>query len=67
MSDDLPDQFVVQRKADTSVYHTEHCIAIDRTSVDEATPISDETVEWHDLDLCSYCDPSTEIATVVNE
>jgi hypothetical protein len=52
---DLPDQFILQRTADAVCYHTGYCLAVKRTSPEEASPISDRTINWHELRLCDYC------------
>ncbi|AFH22699.1 hypothetical protein OSG_eHP32_00225 [environmental Halophage eHP-32] len=61
---ELPDQFVLQRRSDANCYHTSHCIAVKRTSPEEATAVSDRTINWHDWDECQYCTNEAPTAVV---
>ena len=58
--DELPEQFVTQRTADATCYHTRCCVGVARSDRDP-TPIADRTIEWHDLPLCRYCDPDIAV------
>jgi len=59
---DLPDQFVLQRASQSDVYHTTACLGLARASRDPE-PISDRTIDWHDLPKCRYCDSDVDVET----
>jgi hypothetical protein len=52
---ELPDRFVLRPKAKSSVYHTSDCLAVSRAGEQEARPVSDRNIEWHEWDVCAYC------------
>ena len=60
MTDDLPEQFVLQRASQSTVYHTTNCVSMARADR-EPEPISDAKLAWHELPLCRYCDPDTDV------
>ena len=60
--DELPEQFILQRASQSGCYHTTACIGLARASR-EPEPISNRTIEWHDLPLCRYCDPDIVVET----
>ena len=60
MSDDLPEQFILQRAAQSDIYHTGDCIGYARAE-SEPTRVSDRTIDWHGLSLCRYCDPDVAV------
>jgi len=54
---DLP--HVIGQPGNAHCYHIRPCQSIQRAKK-EAVPTPERTVEWHDLDLCEYCNDEYE-------